>query len=138
MSKTAINKIITTLDNSTVDFLETLSPIQEQTFKKVIGLIKELDVVNGNIKNSYKNIQLIGSIKDELDKIVLSKPYLKSVAEFVKTFDTVTALQNNYFASLNVEFSPSRVLEALKKASVATVIEQLTENGIRTPACNIS
>jgi hypothetical protein len=94
-------------------------------------LVKELEVDNlGNIKTNLYNIKLIGSIDKELNDIVLNKPYLKSVANFVKTFDAVDKLQGEYFATISDKFTPSKVLEAVKKVTVDQTINKLTENGI--------
>lgn len=83
-----------------------------------------------NIKVSVQNIRQIAKIKSELDSIFLTKPYLKKVEDFVKAFDLVQELQDNYFASLNIGFTPKTVFEEVKQANVDITIESLTEAGI--------
>lgn len=126
-----IKALLTVIDAATKDFLSGLPAIQKKSFNRLMLLVKDLEVDKlGNIKTNLYNIKLINSIDKELNDIILNKPYLKSVANFVKTFDAVDKLQGEYFASITNKFTPSKVLEAVKKVTVDQTIDQLTENGI--------
>jgi hypothetical protein len=112
------------------DFLSDIPEIEKQTFNKLLEITKDLEIQNGKIKNNVKNLKLIGEIKKELDKIILSKPYLKKVAKFTKAFDKVSDLQKEYFSSIGVEFGTIKTLDELKKINIDNTIELLTESGI--------
>lgn len=130
MSQKTINELLSTIDSSINTFVEGLSPIQERAYAKVLELVKGLNIRNGKILNDLHNIRLIGTIKVELKKIIISKPYLNSVATFAETFDSVTTLQNKYFSEIVKEYKPKKILEELKKINIDYTIEALTDADI--------
>lgn len=125
-----VDALIKVLESSVDDFTKAVPGIQDQIFAQVTKLIKELEVSNGRIKNNIANIRTVGKIKTELRKIILSKDYLKNVAKYIKQFETVTALQNRYFNSLQAEYSPGKIYEEIKAQAVESAMESLTESGI--------
>ena len=125
-----VNALTEILESSVNDFIKAVPGIQDKIFAEVVGLIKDLEVSNGRIKNNIANIRTIGKIKTQLRKIILSKEYLKNVSKYIKQFDTVSALQNKYFNSLQAEFSAGKVYEEIKLQSIDSALESLTESGI--------
>lgn len=125
-----VEALIKVLESSVDDFTKAVPGIQDQIFAQVTKLIKDLEVSNGRIKNNIANIRTVGKIKTELRKIILSKEYLKNVSKYIKQFDTVTALQNRYFNSLQAEYSPGKIYEEIKAQAVESAMESLTESGI--------
>ena len=131
MPQQTIKELLSLIDSSVNEFVEGISPIQEQSYKRLIALTKDLKIdSDGNIKNSLENIRQIRKIKQELDVAIITRPYLKSVANFVNTFDAISVLQNDYFAKLTTKFTPKAVFEEVKKINVQLTIDNLTENGI--------
>ena len=125
-----VNALTEVLESSVNDFIKAVPGIQDKIFAEVVGLIKDLEVSNGRIKNNIANIRTIGKIKTQLRKIILSKEYLKNVSKYIKQFDTVSALQNKYFNSLQAEFSAGKVYDEIKLQSIDSALESLTESGI--------
>ncbi len=125
-----VNALTDVLESSVNDFIKAVPGIQDKIFAEVVGLIKDLEVSNGRIKNNIANIRTIGKIKTQLRKIILSKEYLKNVSKYIKQFDNVSALQNKYFNSLQAEFSAGKVYEEIKLQSIDSALESLTESGI--------
>lgn len=126
-----INKLLKLIDSSVNSFVDGLSPIQEQTYKKLLSLIKELDVyVNGTLKNNLTNLKIVGNLKSELEKIILSDDYLSHVTDFVNSYKQVQQLQNVYFSSIAVEFAGKKVYDEVRKLAIQNTVESLTENGI--------
>lgn len=131
MPQQTINELLSLIDNSTNQFIEGISPMQERSFKNLLSLVKELKLDSqGNIKNSLENVRQIRRIKNELDTVLLNRPYLKSVADFANSFNAVAALNNDYFAKLNLEFTPKAVFEEVKKINIQLTVDNLTEGGI--------
>ena len=125
-----VNALTDVLESSVNDFIKAVPGIEDKIFAEVVGLIKDLEVSNGRIKNNIANIRTIGKIKTQLRKIILSKEYLKNVSKYIKQFDNVSALQNKYFNSLQAEFSAGKVYEEIKLQSIDSALESLTESGI--------
>lgn len=78
-----------------------------------------------------ENIKKIGTLKNEIRRIILDKNYVNQVAEFTRVFDAVSSLQNQYFSSLVTDFKPKKVLNAIKQDAVQSVVSQLTESGLQ-------
>lgn len=126
-----INQLVKTIDDAITKFHQSIPGIQDQMLNDVQLLVKDLDVyADGSIKNSVKNLQIIGRIKSKLQDIVLNDNYLQEVADFTKAFDEVKVLQNKYFNSVSDEFTPFKLLDEIQKQSINSTIVSLTEAGI--------
>ncbi|MBK9328952.1 MAG: hypothetical protein IPM95_06465 [Sphingobacteriales bacterium] len=72
-------------------------------------------------------------IKNKLQKIIVSKKYQDSVREFIKTFETVAGLQNQYFKnyiSSKKAQLPEEKLKLIREYSINSTIASLTEYGL--------
>jgi len=125
-----IKNILSSIDKATVKFNESLPATQKQVFARIIELSKELDIANGRIKPSVKNVRLIAQIKRELDAIIISKPYLKKLDEFIAAYDTVEEINGQYFSAINKKFKPTPVFREIKKQTIDETMASLTEAGI--------
>lgn len=131
MAQQTINKLLRVIDDSLTTFVENLPESEKYIYSKVLSLVKELKVDNyGNIRNTLENVKLIGKIKNQLDGIVISEPYLKNVSSFVSVFEQVAVLNNDYLARVFSDFKPKPVLNEIKKQAIAITADQLTEGGI--------
>lgn len=126
-----IAKLLRLIDNSVNNFIDGLSPIQEQTYKRLIEIIKGLDVyTDGTLKNNLQNIRVVGQLKSELEKIILSDDYISHVSDFADAYNKIQELQNIYFSSVAVEFSEKKVFDEVKKNAIEATVSDLTESGI--------
>jgi hypothetical protein len=72
-------------------------------------------------------------IKNKLQKIIVSKKYQDSVREFIKTFETVADLQNQYFTNYigsKKAQLPEEKLKLIREYSINSTIASLTESGL--------
>lgn len=124
------NDILSTLDDSVIKFSKALPGLQNDILTEVVSLIRDLEITNGRIDNSVKNLRTIGKIESKLKKIILNPDYKNEVGDFVETFDEVAKLQNKYFASLAEEFKPSALVKEIKNQAIGSTVADLTEAGI--------
>ena len=66
------------------------------------------------MQNSVRNIRLLGSIKQELDDLVLNDKYLNSVKEFVTAYGAVARLNDRYFSTVADRYSPPKMLAEVR------------------------
>lgn len=130
MPQQTIKTLLEVLDKSIQDFTDRLPEENRRIYNKVLELVKQLEVKDGNIRNNVTNVRLVNKISSELNSIILSDSYLKKVAEFVKVFDTASELNNRYLAATFVEFKPKKVLSEIKDLNIEVTVDQLTENGV--------
>lgn len=116
---------------ASIDKFNAATPgIQNRIADKLELLLKDLEVRNGNIAQSTSNIKAIGKIKSELEAIIFDDGYKKNVADFIKSFDEVTKLQNEYFSAVSNKYKPNNLLKEIRNQSVNSALEYLTEAGI--------
>lgn len=101
---------------------------------EILEITKELEVsAAGKIKNSIANLKLIMQIKNKLQKIIVSKKYKDSIREFIKTFEKVSDLQDQYFknyiGSKKAQL-PEEKLKLIREYSINSTIASLTESGL--------
>jgi len=124
------SEIVKVIEESIAKFQGNVPDIQREIYREVMLLVKDLEIKDGFLKNSVGNIKKINSLKKKLEKIILSDEYKASAKDFIKTFDAVSKLNNEYFKSLETKFTPPKVLDAIKVQSVGSAVESLTEAGI--------
>lgn len=125
-----IQQLLNLLEGSVDKFVEGLPEVQRQTYTRLLALLKELDTQGDTIQNSVRNIRLLGSIKQELDDLVLNDKYLNSVKEFVTAYGAVASLNDRYFSAVADRYSPPKMLAEVRKQAVNDAVAALTENGI--------
>jgi len=131
MAQQTISRLLKLTDDSVNRFVAALTPIQRDTYKRLIELSKELDIyVDGTLKNNLNNIKILSRIRPELEQIILSDAYITEVKEFTDAYGQIQKLQNSYFSSITTKFSPKAVFNEVKKIAVDNTIENLTESGI--------
>lgn len=125
-----INNIITTIEQSVEKINASVPAQQQRIFKEISLLLKDLDLRGDTIQQTAKNLRIIGKAKSKLDEIVNSDKWQKSVSEYLKSFDEITKLQNQYFATLAKDYKPNALLGEIKNQSIDATLNSLTEAGI--------
>ena len=126
-----INDLLNEIDSSLTKFIDGLPDIQKRIYEKLLLLLKDLDLYSdGSIKNNLANIQKIGKLKSELEKIILDKPYLKSVGTLLGSYEIIQEIQNEYFSTITTDFTPKKVFDVVKDQAIDQTAEGLTESGI--------
>jgi hypothetical protein len=125
-----IGDIVTTIDSAIEEFGKKIPKHQQRVFDEISLLLKELDLRGDTIQQSAQNLRKIGVIKGKLEAIINSDEWLGDVKVYMKAFDTVTNLQNEYFGTLKTKFRPTPLLREIRKQSLDATFESLTENGI--------
>lgn len=131
-----IKTINDTVDTAIEKMNSGIPGIQQDIFDEIQRLAKDLDYKNGKATVSVKNIRIMGSITRRLRRIILSTSYQKDAAEYLKAFNTVTSLQNQYLASVTNEFTIGPVLKQIKSQAIADTAISLTQEGLTAGVIN--
>lgn len=114
------------------DFNEGLQSSQVNAYNTMVGLIKELDLDrNGNIKRTASNVRKLRGITKSIEDTLLTDTYKKRVSKYIKSYDSVGAQQNLYFATIKKGFEVAPTLEIIKNEAVDSVVSSLTETGLQ-------
>lgn len=104
--------------------------IQKDIYDSLQEDLMKLDLQDGRIKTTVKNLSLINSIKNKLNRIILTDEYKSEVKEFAKSFIEISNLQNQYWRGIESAFKPTPLLQAIKEQAISDTVSKLTEAGI--------
>lgn len=123
-------KITKEADRAVAKFNKQIPAIQKDTYDSLQEDLRKLDLQNGNIKTTVKNLSLINSIKNKLNRIILTDGYKSEVKDFARSFNEIARLQNEYWKGIDKEFKPKSILKAIREQSISDTVGKLTEAGI--------
>jgi hypothetical protein len=126
----SIKTILKAIEGSVEDFQKGIPEIQKGMLDRLLIELKDLEVRDGKVLNSVQNLKLIGQIKNKLEKLIISEGYKASVKDFIQAFETVSSLQNQYFAQFNAKFKPSKTIPFMKQLAVDTTVNGLIGQGL--------
>jgi hypothetical protein len=124
------NDILKEIEGSIKSFNKGIPAAQKAMYQELAKELRRLDLTGDKIKATVKNLKVIQSIKNKLTKFILNDDYLEDVKEFVKSFNTVTKLQNEYWKGVESKFKPGPLLKEIGKQAISDTVKQLTESGI--------
>lgn len=117
--------------NSSVEKMNKSIPaIQRDIYDSLLEDLAKLDLQNGRIKTTVKNLSLINSIKNKLNRIILTDDYKADAKAFAKSFNEITVLQNEYWRGIEKTFKPKPLLKAIREQAISDTVQKLTEAGI--------
>lgn len=122
--------ILEKINDSIANMNKRIPSIQKDIYDSLQDDLRKLELQDGNIKATIKNLSLINSIKNKLNRIILNDAYKAEVREFAKSFNEITGLQNEYWRSIDKEFKPKPLLQAIKEQAITDTVSKLTEAGI--------
>jgi len=124
-------KEISDLVESTAErFNGKVPALQQRILDEILVLLKDLDTKGDTIAATVKNVRLIGDINRKLQRIIFDEGYKKQVEDYLKSFNEISTLQNQYFTATLGEFKPSKVLQAIREQSIQFTLDGLTESGL--------
>lgn len=104
------------------------------TQKSMLAAIEEdlrnIDLNNGKIKATVKNLSNIARIKNRLTKIILTDDYKAEVKHFAEAFNEITVLQNQYWKQVEATFKPFPLLREIKNITIEDTVNKLLDSGI--------
>lgn len=113
------------------EFAESIEPIQQNLFNKIITLLKQLTVDSaGAVKKTVANMKIAQAIQKEIDKVVRSAVYQSLVAGIDAMIDRVLEMQKKYFTVFTENVDKPFIAE-IHKQSFELVVSQLTDAGIK-------
>lgn len=124
------NSTLKKIEQAITKFNKNIPSIQKDVLDNIIDELRRLDLKDGRIKPTVQNLKVIASIKNKMQRLILTEDYVKEVKDFVKAFNEVTKLQNDYWKSVEKTFKPKPLLKEIKRQAIETTVQKLTEAGI--------
>jgi hypothetical protein len=122
--------ILKKINDSISNMNKRIPAIQKDIYDSLQDDLRKLDLQNGKIKATVKNLSLINSIKNKLNRIILTDGYKSEVKDFARSFNEIANLQNEYWKGIDKEFKPKAILKAIREQAISDTVSKLTEAGI--------
>lgn len=124
------NKIIREIKRSLSGFDKSIPSLQENLYKELLSEVKRLDIKGDRIAVTVKNLSILTSIKNKLNRIILNPDYINEIKDFAKAFNNVYDLQFEYWKSVEKTFEPRPLLKAIRNQAITDAVKSLTTQGI--------
>lgn len=124
------NKIIREIKRSLSKFDKSIPALQSVLYKEMIQQIKRLETKGDKISITVKNLSILASIKNKLNRLILNKEYTAEIKEFAASFNTVYRLQFEYWKAVEKSFKPKPLLKAIRNQAITDAVTSLTSQGI--------
>lgn len=120
------------MEDSIESFMNKVPATQRAILDDILHELRKLELNrdDNTIKNTVKNIRLMGSIKNKINRLVVTDDYIKDVKQYTRAFDKVTTMQNEYWKSVEEKFKPKTLLREIKIQTIDDTVNKLTEAGI--------
>lgn len=125
-----MNKVLEEIQSTIEKFNKSIPNIQQQVFDEIVLLSKELETDGKNIKTSVKNLKLLARIRNKIEKIIYSKEYEAQLKDYLKAYNAIGKLQNDYFKEIDNKYKPTALTAEIKAQSVESTIQSLGRAGI--------
>lgn len=126
----SINDILQTIDDTINTFQDKMQGLQKMIFDELQPLLKEIEIQGGKLLNNVSNLKLLGQLKNKLQKIIISPEYKDAVNQFIESYNTIAALNMNYFKEFNQKFTPVKTLPIIKQLAIESTINDLVGQGM--------
>lgn len=127
-----IQDLLNEIDSAVVDFEKVIPSIEKEVAGELARLFAELDTRGGFLKPTVKNLRTVQRLKNKIKAAIVNKSYTTNVDGLLKSFSTVSGIQDQYFSTLTTTFEKSAVLKEVEKLARLNTIESLTGAGIES------
>lgn len=127
---TNYNDILRVIKKSLSKFDKSIPALQQKLYKEMLVEIKRLDLKGDRIAVTVKNLSILSSIKNKLNRLILNKEYTGQIKEFAAAFNDVYKLQFEYWKGIEKTFKPKPLLKAIRNQAITDTVTSLTSQGI--------
>lgn len=120
------------LDKVPEDLISVIEKQEEKVFKQVIKDLDKLEVKEGKIVASKKNLALINGILENLKKVIFGSEYLQAIKVFANEISTQAGLTNSIMQKTADDFSDDEMFKSTVKASQLNALALLDESAIES------
>lgn len=123
--------ILKRINQALKKFSRSIPTAQRSIYDAIIEEVNRLELTtDGKIRPTVKNLSVLNSIRNKINRVVLTDEYKQEVKDFAKAFNDITRLQNEYWRTVEKEFTPRPLLKEIRKMAITDVVSKLTEAGI--------
>lgn len=122
--------ILKAIEKAVKRFNKIIPNAQKDMLAAIQEDLRGLDLDGGKIKATVKNISIVARISRRMQSIIVTDEYKAEVKQYMKVFNEVTALQNEYWRAIESSYNPPKVLREIRKLTITDTVSKLMEAGI--------
>jgi hypothetical protein len=127
----AYNNIEQRIYDALKSFSDRIPALNDELGSYLLDEISRFDrYTGGQIKPSVKNMNTLTSIKNKMLRIILTPKYVDQAREFMRSYNDISSLQNQYWKLNESRFKPTPMLREIKNLAITTTADKLGEQGI--------
>lgn len=105
---------------------------QLNMLRKAETIVAQMDIVDGNLVFSERNIQLIEQLGVELQGVVVDSGYVDALTKYASEFNKQATINNQYFYKVIDSFTPESIYQTVLAQSQKNAITLLSNDAITT------
>ena len=125
-----VSEYIELIDGSPDKLADATIKAERQVWEAIQGELNNLDVKDGKIQATRKNVRLVSNILESLRTAINKSNYIQAVALFIQDFDKGALLNDALSQQIKKSFTPSQVQLDLLNESKRQAIKVLVGNGV--------
>lgn len=122
--------ILSQIEKSINKFNRRIPATQKDMLAGIEDELRGLDLQDGKIKATVRNLSKIASIKNRMRKIILTDDYKAEVKQFARVFEEIETLQNQYWKQVETTYKPKAILKEIKNITIEDTVGKLMDQGI--------
>lgn len=115
------------LDSVPSKFVKSMNAIESKVSKEMEVLVSQLDIKDGIIELSERNMAMIESLNQRIADLIFDEEYAKNLTEFIGEFKTQAGLSNEYFQIIG-DFDSKPLYETMLRQTQKNAINLLNED----------
>lgn len=125
---TDLEKLLGKLTDAPNSFVSQMPDIEKKIFGEIVTAVKGLQTDStGKVVPNIANLKIVNLIKVRLTKLLLSADYKSAVKDFVKEFQSISNLNEQYFAWSSLP--NSAMFKAVTDIAIDKTLDSLTGAG---------
>lgn len=130
-AKGTTNQIIDITDTAVAVFNTGMEVTQRNVMRNVTRFIRQIETDSqGGIIISTGNLKTIRGIKGEISNLIVDKPYMNRVGEYLGNFSKIKGVTDNLFEGLSEFESSSQLFKNILSINVRLTKNSLSKTGI--------
>jgi hypothetical protein len=108
-------------------FVSSINGIQNTVSKEIEIVVSQLEMENGNILLTERNMALINSLTKRINDLIFDEVYEKNLTSFIGEFKTQAGLSDQYFSIIG-EFEKKTLYDQILRQTQINAIGLLNED----------
>ncbi len=125
-----IEEKLANLEDLPDEFIDIVDKQNEVLFKRILKLLDELEVVDGIILSTEKNINTATQINELMQQTLFESDYLNGLKSFVGSFSDQAGLINSIYAEQFEGFELKSIYNSVLKQAQKSTLEFLDSDAI--------